>query len=222
MPATTIKRTMVRRSHAFVQTPRVVDYHRLATLLTNLGISPERLEKAVEQAILEGDAQGLARLSASEKRLVYYALGEGLASLRRDQDAALRAMGLTMSTFRSEAHLYRDAFLGVSRRTNWLLATVAGLVLAGLLLQWTGKGEGNRGFDLPCTAVGPDRLSIGRGTSVAPSLALGFGELAARAPVSTHMARRLAIKSGLSRRILVREPGGLIQGRLATAGVERA
>jgi hypothetical protein len=186
---------MARGADRFAQTSPAIDYRRLAALLTGLGISPERLEEAVERAILEGDAEGLARLSAAEKRLVYFALGEGIASLRRDQDAALRAVGLTMSTFRNEAHLYRHAFLAAYRRTNWLLAAVAILVLAGLLLQWAGKGEREAGFSRVCPSSVVGSLSVGPGRAEVPSLALGFGELAERAALPARVGRGLAIAS---------------------------
>ncbi|NMN03869.1 MULTISPECIES: hypothetical protein [unclassified Novosphingobium] len=213
---------MARGSDSFAQPSPAIDYRRLAALLTGLGISPERLEEAVERALLEGDAQGLARLSAAEKRLVYFALGEGIASLRRDQDAALRAVGLTMSTFRNEAHLYRHAFLAAYRRTSWLLAAVAILALAGLLLQWAGKGEGEVGFSRACLSSEVGRLSVGAGRAEVPSLALGFGELAERAALPARLGRGLAVASrtrarsdGLGRRHVRR-------GDLPGVGARRA
>ncbi|WP_231468308.1 hypothetical protein [Novosphingobium sp. CECT 9465] len=200
----------------------MIDYRRLASLLTNLGISPDRLELAVERAVLEDDAQGLARLSAAEKRLVYYALGEGLASLRHDQDAALRATGLTVSTFRSEARLYQGAFLCASRRTNWLLAALIVLTLAILLLQWAGMGAVERGTALFCRQTVAAGLPVVRDRLVVPSLALGFGELAVRTSAPARVARRLATNSGQSRRIAVRGPGGVVARRFRVAGAGRA
>ena len=208
---------MARGSDSSAQPLPTIDYRRLAALLTGLGISPERLEEAVERALLDGDAQGLARLSAAEKRLVYFALGEGLETLRRDQNAAMRAVGLTMSIFRSEAHLYQDAFLAAFRRTSWLLATVAILALAGLLIQWAGKGEGEAGFSRLCAA-----RVVGSGPAEVPSLALGSGELAERRALSTRVGSGLAI-AALARA----RPGGLGMhlvslGYAASAGAGRA
>ncbi|GHC96976.1 hypothetical protein GCM10019060_27350 [Novosphingobium pokkalii] len=213
---------MARGSDSFAQTSPVIDYRRLAALLTGLGISPERLEEAVERTLFEGDVQGLARLSAAEKRLVYFALGEGIEKLRRDQDSALRAVGLTMSIFRSEAHLFQDAFLAASRRTSWLLATVAILALAGLLIQWAGKGEGGAGFSRVCPSHVAGSVSVEGSRADVRSLALGFGELAERrvSPARGRSGSELApLPPG--------RPGGLAtrpgsQGYVANAGETRA
>ena len=70
-----------------------VDYERLAWLIDSLGITPDRLEAAVHEIIRTQDRDGLARLTTVEHRLLYYALGEGLVDLRREQDSALRGIG---------------------------------------------------------------------------------------------------------------------------------
>lgn len=113
-----------------------IDYRRLAWLINNLGITPERLEQAVRDIAREGDKDGLARLGHGERRILDYALGEGLADLRLEQESMLRGVGLTLSTFRNEARAYQRAYARVSRLTIGALIALGVLNLAaiGLLL----------------------------------------------------------------------------------------
>ena len=109
-----------------------VDYERLAWLIDSLGITPDRLEAAVHEIIRTQDRDGLARLTTVEHRLLYYALGEGLVDLRREQDSALRAVGFAVTTFRNDASAYRRCFVRAGRVTNVLLFVVIVLQLLGL------------------------------------------------------------------------------------------
>jgi len=108
------------------------DYEGLGLLMRRAGVESERVEAMVREFLATRADERIARLQMRELQSLREALGEGLDAMRADQDCALKAMSLALSTFRREANVYQRAFATATRRTCALAAVAILLQLVAI------------------------------------------------------------------------------------------
>ena len=104
-------------------------YAGLGELMRNAGVDAVRVEAMVREFLAMQADEQLIRRQGHELRALRETVGDGLDAIRSDQDSALKALGLALSTFRREADVYQRAFAAATGRTCRLAAIVIVLQL---------------------------------------------------------------------------------------------